>query len=145
MKQKLFVIRTTKNKSAFLNDITKLDFELGQKDPREGYDTITNISIKEVKNHAPLKKKTITGNDAAFMNKEFRKTIYTPTRLKNKFLKSPSEQNELLFKKQRNICVDLRRKTIKNHLNKITEKGITSDKDFWNSAKPFFNKQWFHR
>ena len=100
------------------------------KDPHEGYNTITNNFLKVVNKHAPLKKKTIRGNDAPFMNKEFRKAIYTQTKLTNKFLKNPSEKNELLFKKQRNICVSLRRKSIKNHLNKITEKGITTNKDF---------------
>ena len=49
--------------SALLNDITKLDFELGLKDPHEGCNTITNSF-----NHAPLKKKT-TITDAPFTNK----------------------------------------------------------------------------
>ena len=31
-------------------------------------------------------------------------------------------------------------KSIKNHLNKIAEKRITSNKDFWSIVKPFFNK-----
>ena len=128
-------------KYAFLNGVAKLKFELGSKDPHEGYDTITNNFLKVVNKHAPLKKKTIRGNDAPFMNKEFRKAIYTRTRLKNKFLKNPAEQNELMFKKQRNICVSLRRKSIKNHLKKITQKGITTNKDFWNFAKPFLTNK----
>ena len=126
-----------------MNDVAKLKFELGSKDPHEGYDTITNNFLKVVNKHAPLKKKTIRGNDAPFMNKEFRKAIYTRTRLKNKFLKNPAEQNELMFKKQRNICVSLRRKSIKNHLKKITEKGITTNKDFWNFVKPFLTNKGF--
>ena len=77
------------------------------------------------------------------MNKEFRKAIYTQTKLTNKFLKNPSEKNELLFKKQRNICVSLRRKSIKNHLKKITEKGITTNKDFWNFVKSFLTNKGF--
>ena len=53
------------------------------------------------------------GQDVYFINKEFR-----------------TEHNELLIKKQRHISESLRRKCIKNHLNKITEKVITSNKDF---------------
>ena len=87
-----------------MNDATKLKFELGLKDPHEGYYIITYNFLKIVIKHAPLKKKTIRGNDAPYMNKEFRKAIYTRTRIKNKFLKNPSEQNEILLKKQRNIC-----------------------------------------
>ena len=146
LNQKLLVTGNIKVliESAFLNDVAKLKFELSSKDPHEGYDTITNNFLKVVNKHAPLKKKTVRGNDAPFMNKDFR-AIYTRTRLKNKFLKNPSEQNELMFKKQRNICVSLRKKSIKNHLRKITEKGITTNKDFWNFIKPFFNKQRFYR
>ena len=66
------------------------------------------------------------GKDAFFINKEFR-----------------TEQNELLIKKQRNICENLRRKCIKNHLNQITEKGITSNKDFWNFVTSFLTNKVF--
>ena len=105
LKPKIICYREYKsfNDSAFLNDVTKLKLELGSKDPHEGYDTITNNFLKVVNKHASLKKKAIRRNDAPFMNKEFREAIYTRTRLKNEFLKNPSEQNELLFKKQRNI------------------------------------------
>ena len=106
--------------------------------------TLTNNFEKVVNKHAPLKKKTIRGNDAPFMNKEIWKAIYTRTKLKTKlFLKNPSEQNELLLKKQRNICVSLRKKTIKNHLNKITEKGTTPNKDLWNFVKLFLTNKGF--
>ena len=40
---------------------------------------------------------------------------------------------------------NLRRKSIKNHLNRITEKGVTSSKNFWNFVKPFLrNKGFIH-
>ena len=77
------------------------------------------------------------------MNKEFRKAIYTRTRLKNKFLKNSLEQNELLFKKQRNTYVSIRRKSIKNHLNNITEKEMTANKDFQNFVKPLLTNKGF--
>ena len=46
------------NESALLNDVAKLKFELGSKDPHEGYDTITNNFLNVVNKHASLKKKT---------------------------------------------------------------------------------------
>ena len=58
-----------------MTDVATLKFELGLKDPQEGYDTITNNFLKVVNKHAPLKKKTIRGNKAHFMNKEFRKAL----------------------------------------------------------------------
>ena len=60
--------------------------------------------------HAPLKKKFLRGNQAPFMTKEFRKAIYNRSRLRNKFCKIPSEENEKLCKKQRNKCVAMRKK-----------------------------------
>ena len=38
----------TFNESAFFNDVAKLKFELGSKDPHEGCDTITNNFLKVV-------------------------------------------------------------------------------------------------
>ena len=51
---------------------------------------------------APLKKKILRGNDAPFMNKELRKEIYTRSRLRNRFFKNPTKENEMSYKKQRN-------------------------------------------
>ena len=40
-------------------------------------------------------------------------------------------------KKQTNLCVSIRRKSIKNYLNKFTDKGLESNKSFWKFIKPF--------
>ena len=91
--------------------------------------------------HAPLRKKFIRGNHAPFMNKELRKAIYTRSRLRNKFCKSPSNENEALYKITRNKCVSLRRKSIKKYFNDITNYGIATNKNFWNRRKPFLTNK----
>ena len=48
-----------------------------------------------------------------------------------------------LRSRNKEIYVSLRRKSIKNHLKKITEKGITTNKDFWNFVKPFLTNKSF--
>ena len=58
------------------------------------------------------------------MNREFHKAIYTRTRLKNKYWRDSSRENELAYKKQRNLFVSIRRKSITNYLNKFTDKGF---------------------
>ena len=83
------------------------------------------------------------GNHARFINKEFRKAIYTRSRLRNKFLKNLSKANESLFKKQRNKCVSLRKKCIKNYFSKITENGVNANKEFWKIIKPFLTNKGF--
>ena len=57
--------------------------------------------------------------------------------------RNPSRENVLAYKKQRNICVSLRRKSLEKHLKSITEKGINSNKGFWKFIKPFLTSKDF--
>ena len=59
----------------------------------------------------------------------------------NKFYKSLSKENEALYKKQRNKCISLRRKSIKKYFNDITKYGTTTNKNFWNFMKPFLTSK----
>ena len=93
--------------------------------------------------HAPLKTKIVKGNDAPFVDKQLRKAIYTRTRLKSKIHKNPSKENKIAYKKQRNFCVSLRRKCMKNYLKKLTEKGLAANKSFWKFMKPFLTNKGF--
>ena len=45
-----------------------------------------------------------------FMTKDFQKAIYTRSILKNKMNKNPTIKNITVYKRQRNLCVSLRRK-----------------------------------
>ena len=54
---------------------------------------------------------------------------------------NPSLENVLAYKKQRNICVSLRRKSLKKHLKSITEKGINNNKSFWKFIKLFYTNK----
>ena len=49
--------------------------------------------------------KILRGNDSPFINKELRKAIYTRSRLRNRYFKNPTKENETPYKKQRNKCV----------------------------------------
>ena len=80
-----------------------------------------------------MKTKFLRGNNAPFMNPELKKAIYTRSRFKNKY---PSKQNEKIYKKQRNKCVALRKKAIKNYFKKVTSKSLMSSKAFWDLVKP---------
>ena len=93
--------------------------------------------------HAPLKIKIVRGNDVPFAEKQFRKAIYTRTRLKNKINKNHSKENKMAYKKQKKNCVSLRRKCMENYLKKLTEKGLTTNKSFWKFMKPFLTNKGF--
>ena len=70
----------------------------------------------------------MTGNQAPFINKELRKAIYDRSRLRNRFCKTPTEENEKLYKKQRNKCVSIRKKSIRNYFNKIANENVVTQK-----------------
>ena len=48
-----------------------------------------------------------------------------------------------MFKKQRNKCVLPRKKCIKNYFSKVTESGISTNKEFWKIIKPFLTNKGF--
>ena len=81
-----------------------------------------------------LWKRNWWANQAPFMNRDFQKTIYTRTRLKNKYWRDPSKENELAYKKQM-------WKSITNYLNKFSDKGLETNKSFWKFIKPFFTNK----
>ena len=139
LKPKIVYYRNYKkfNEANFLNDVKNCDFSLKTDDPNENYDFLTDTFINIVNNHAPLKKKFIRGNQAPFMTRNLRKEIYTRSRLRNKFCKNPTKENEKLYKKQRNKCVALRRKCIKEYFHNISNKNTVTNKIFWNFIRPF--------
>ena len=51
---------------------------------------------------APLKDKLVRANNYPFMNKTLTKSSMTRSRLENKFLKNPNEENKSIYNKQRN-------------------------------------------
>ena len=140
---KAIYYRSYKNfdESTFIEDLIYTDFSLQSDDPNENYFFLTREFSKIVEKHAPLTKKFIWCNHVPFMNKELRKAIYTTSRLRNKFCKSPSKGSKALYKNQRNKCVSLRRKSIKKYFNDITNYGIATSKNFWNPIKPFLTNK----
>ena len=69
------------------------------------------------------------------------KEIYTRSKLKNKYNRNPTEENEARYKKQRNKCVSLRRKAVKVYFNNVTKTGTHNNEDFWKLIKPFLTNK----
>ena len=66
-----------------------------------------------------MKKKRIRGNQSRFMNKHLSKAITKRSALKNKYLRDKNTANRDNYKKQRNLCVSMKRNAIKEDLKKI--------------------------
>ena len=75
------------------------------------------------------------------MTKQLRKAIMRGSRLKNIYNKTRSPENWDNYKKQRNFCVDLLRKTKRSYFEQINIKDIRENKKFWKTIKPFFRNK----
>ena len=75
------------------------------------YEEFKDIFMKSLNKYAPMKEKYIRGNNAPFMNKTLSKAFMQRARLKNKYNKAPTEENNLLYKRQRNYCSNLLKKS----------------------------------
>ena len=71
-----------------MNDLEKATFLAYSNCPNENYQHLTENFLLVVEKHAPLKKKIVRGSQAPFVNREFRKVIYTRSRLRNKYWKN---------------------------------------------------------
>ena len=143
LKPKTIFYRNYKNfdEEKSVKDVKAADFSFSNNDPNENYSVLSDTFSKLVDRHAPLKMKIQRRNHATFISREMRKAIYTRSRLRNKFCKNPSEENERKYKRQRNLFVSLRRKAIKQYFSNITSKGIVTNKEFWKTIKPFLTNK----
>ena len=90
---------------------------------------------------APLKKKYLRANHSRFVNKELNKTIMQRSRLRNANLtnKNKTRAVRIAYKKQRNVCVSILRKSEKYYYENLSAKNITDNKKFWGTVKPLFS------
>ena len=93
------------------------------------YAEFEKVFLKELNKHAPLKKKILRYNNNAFMTKEPREEIMLRSKLKNKFNKERNHINWCNYKRQRNRCLSILRKTKKEYFNSLNIKQV-SDNNF---------------
>ena len=109
--------RSYKNFSnaAFRETLTKKLSNENLVNNNNGLERFCDITLETLNKHAPCKKKHVRGNQMPFINKDLSKAIMTRTKLRNIFLQNRSEENKIRYKKQRNFCVSLLRKTKKRY------------------------------
>ena len=112
--------------------------------PDIAYNTFAEKFCNVINKQAPLKNKTIRGNQVPFMTKELAKAIMTRSSLINIFIENKNKQNCQAFAKQRNTCTKLRKKAIKFHFAKVTGNGMMTNRYFWKTVKPFLNSKGDH-
>ena len=99
-------------------------------------------TLQILQKHAPLKSKQVTGNHAPFMNKELSKVIMNKSRLRNNYLEQTSRENVLAYKKVKNKCNTLTRKTQKRYFEYVAKnRNFATSKTFWNKVRPFITNK----
>ena len=127
----------TFNFESFNNELN----ELLKNEKYISYSLFENIFLEVLNAPAPVKKKIQRFNNNPFMTKQLRKAIMHRSRLKNVFNKSRTPKKWDSYKKQRNFCVNLLRKTKKEYFENINVKDINDNEKFGKKIKPFFSNK----
>ena len=128
----------------FLSELNKTQLITSDNDPNVMYKELVENFSRILDKYAPLKNKTIRGNNAAFMNKELRNALMKRSRLRNKFNKHKTDENWYNFKIQRNLCNKLNKKAKIKHFRALTNNPNAASKDFWNTIKPLITDKGHH-
>ena len=87
---------------------------------------------------APLKKKYIRANLSKFVN--LVKVSMLRSKLRNQFLKTKTEESEVKYNKQRNLCARITRKAERSYCRNLDPKNI-ADSKFWAAVNPLFSNE----
>ena len=74
--------------------------------------------------HAPIKHKYTT-NDNLFVTKEMHKAIMTRSKVRNRYYKLKTVEAELAYKRQRNICTTLLKKSKRKYYGDLNPSAVT--------------------
>ena len=99
------------------------------------YSNFQNVFIPVLNNYARAKKENVRFN----MTKTLRKATMHRTRLKNIYICKRNDKNRENYKKQRNFCVDLLRKTKTEYTKNLNVKDLPDNRKFWKTIKSYFS------
>ena len=75
------------------------------------------------------------------MTRELSKAIMEKLKTRSKYLKWPSRENYVSYKKSKNKCNSLTKKAKKIFFKEATKDGIMSNKKFWSTVKLFLTNK----
>ena len=75
------------------------------------------------------------------MTKDLDKATMEKSKSRNKYLKWPSRENYVSYKKSKSKCNSLTKKAKKIFFKEATKDGIMSNKKFWSTVKPFLTNK----
>ena len=137
------------DKANLYRDYNSFDIKLLKEDLDKNLKSNNTVNLSDFQNtfttvlhkHAPIKKKILRFNNNPDMSKVLRKAIMHRSKLKNIYNKNRTDVNWANYKKQRNFCVKLLRRTKKEYFQNLNVKGLSDNKTFWKTIKPYFSKK----
>ena len=75
------------------------------------------------------------------MTKTLRKATMHRSRLKNIYIRKRNDKNLENYKKQRNFCYDLLRKTKTEYFKNLNVKDLSDNRKFWKTIKLYFSNK----
>ena len=88
--------------------------------------------------------KLLEGTMFPFWTKIREKPFMKECTWKNIYNKKRSRDTWNSYKKQRNLCTNLRKKSLKRHFRNVSEgKTVSSNRNFWKIIKPFLTNKVF--
>ena len=104
------------------------------------YETFHNVYLNVLNKHEPIKAKVISGNQAPYITKTYRKAVMKRSELKTKYLKNSTLENFNKFGKQKKFCSRLYKKERKKFLDKLDiYKTSQNNKNFGATIKPLLS------
>ena len=105
------------------------------------YESFLSVCQRALDSRASKKQKYVISNHSPFINKTILKAIMDRSRLRNKVLKTRSNEDKKAYNTQRNYCLTMVRKAKKDYYNNLDHENVTDYKIFWKSIKHFFSEK----
>ena len=106
-------------------------------------DEFASLFMDIFERHAPLKQKYVRANQSPFITKNLRKEFMKRSRLLNAYHRDHSVDRKNAYRKQRNLCTSLFKKSKKEYYSRLHPSSVSNNKKFWKSVKPLFSDKVF--
>ena len=88
--------------------------------------------------------KYVKANSFGLMIKDLRKEIMQRSTLRNIFLQERADEEKALYNKQKDLCVSLLRRTMRNYFRQLNTNTVSDSRTFWKTVSPLFSEKAFH-
>ena len=129
-----------RNDSKFNNDYFRNDLKASLEKAKDlDYQSFEYIFGTTLNKHAPTKQKYIRANNSPFMTKTLCQNVSHRSKLHNIYLRNPTLENKISYKKQRNKCVQLLIMEKRKYYNNLDLKCL---KDNRKTVTPLFSEKY---